>query len=254
MFAEVIKRDPKKDLALLKIDEKNNVSIELPKLEPIISTAVPQIGTDVSWIGYPLLPGEERGEFYRCGFGKICSTPRQFKNLNHYFLGIEVNGEFNSGHSGGPIFDVKTGELYGIVSASAGSLSYLDLIFSDLQKMFIFASQPILASLDKPTSGLFQGHNPSGWFGLRGTGLDNYLKEVKQLLENFYNTKININQYKNPDGSISIPPHIPQLFNLAGSYHLLTNIVEGVKASYQMGIGVSVLNSELKNFLDNYLP
>lgn len=127
--AEVVATDPGtaetlgSDLALVEV---NKTPSEYEILD--IETTVPSIGTEVLWSGYAKLFGEERIDRQRFGWGNVASET--YGNGRGSFF--EVDGLFNPSHSGGPVVDVETGNVVGIVSASAGRFDDLVSEWSEL--------------------------------------------------------------------------------------------------------------------------
>ena len=123
--------DPGSDLALLETNAK-------PERYDIlgINTEIPPIGTDVTWSGYARLIGEPQIERQRFGWGKIASEGYGGDSSSFF----EVDGLFNPSHSGGPVVRTESGEVVGVVSASAGGFEKLEEQWtyqvSKLQELF----------------------------------------------------------------------------------------------------------------------
>lgn len=127
---EVVASDPGRpetsgsDLAVIKADQTPDQCETLD-----IEVTVPPIGTEVLWSGYARLFGEkDQTDRQRFGWGNIASETYG-NNSGDFF---EVDGLFNPSHSGGPVVDVETGNVVGIVSASAGEFTALESSWSDL--------------------------------------------------------------------------------------------------------------------------
>lgn len=128
--AEVVTSDPGRpetsgsDLAVIKADKTSDQCETLD-----VEVTVPPIGTEVLWSGYARLFGEkDQIDRQRFGWGNIASETYG-NNRGSFF---EVDGLFNSSHSGGPVVDVETGDVVGIVSASAGEFTALKSSWSEL--------------------------------------------------------------------------------------------------------------------------
>jgi V8-like Glu-specific endopeptidase len=120
---EVIESDPNTDqvagtdLAVIKARQtpQNHESLT-------VHSKLPSIGTDVLWTGYASLFGEAEIDRQRFGWGKVASQPYGEKTQSFF----EVDGLFNPSHSGGPVVNEKTGNVVGVVSASAGGFDELE--------------------------------------------------------------------------------------------------------------------------------
>lgn len=119
---EVIREDlntdenPGSDIAVIKTEEQPDKFETLP-----INKDLPSIGTDVVWSGYARLMGESKIDRQRFGWGKVASV--DYGNNEGSFF--EVDGLFNPSHSGGPVVVAETGQVVGVVSASAGGFERL---------------------------------------------------------------------------------------------------------------------------------
>lgn len=120
---EVIESDPNTeletgtDLAVIKAGQSPSKHESLT-----VSSELPSIGTDVLWAGYARLFGEAEIDRQRFGWGKVASKPYG-EAVQSFF---EVDGLFNPSHSGGPVVNEKSGNVVGVVSASAGGFDELE--------------------------------------------------------------------------------------------------------------------------------
>jgi hypothetical protein len=129
---EVIESDPNAgqetgaDLAIIKPVKtpQNHESLT-------VNSNIPSIGTDVFWAGYASLFGETEIDRQRFGWGKVASEPYGEDEQNFF----EVDGLFNPSHSGGPVVNKKTGEVVGVVSASAGGFDELESAWGERVNM-----------------------------------------------------------------------------------------------------------------------
>ncbi|MFC7077856.1 S1 family peptidase [Haloarcula halophila] len=112
VVVQVTEQDQGSDLAVLEADERPD-DVESLSLSP----EIPIIGTEVVWSGYARLIGESKIDRQRFGWGPVASG--SFDDGGGHFF--EVDGLFNSGHSGGPVIEQETGQVVGVVSASAGN-------------------------------------------------------------------------------------------------------------------------------------
>ncbi len=107
-FSKMVK-DEAVDLALLRPTEPQKGGLELgPEQDP-------QVGTSVSTWGYPLTyngPSPLLSVGYVAGFNKEQQQPGS-KAVKH----LIVNGAFNPGNSGGPLFLSKDNKVMGVVVA-----------------------------------------------------------------------------------------------------------------------------------------
>lgn len=110
------------DLAVLEAAERPD-DIELLS----VSAETPRIGTEVVWSGYAQLIGESKVNRQRFGWGPVASD--SYDDDGGCFF--EVDGLFNPGHSGGPVISQESGEVVGVVSASAGSFEQMLERWSD---------------------------------------------------------------------------------------------------------------------------
>lgn len=107
--------NPGSDIAILKAGEMPDESTMLT-----FNPDIPCIGTEVVWSGYARLIGESTIGRQRFGWGRVAS--RQYGENSTLF---EVDGLFNPSHSGGPVVETTTGDVVGVISASAGNFETL---------------------------------------------------------------------------------------------------------------------------------
>ncbi len=127
--AEIIGKDPKTDLALLKIDGKN-----LPYIELGDSSKV-EIGEWVLAIGNPL------NQDLTVTSGIISAKGRQLEGVGDVYVDfLQTDASINRGNSGGPLINMK-GKVIGInsviLSQSGGSIGIGFAIPSDMAKKVI---------------------------------------------------------------------------------------------------------------------
>jgi serine protease Do len=107
IYADLIKTDPQKDIALLQL--RDAVSYPVLQLE---ENFAPNLGDDVIVLGYPL--GIKLGLEITVSTGIISST-RALPEVNL----IQTNAAINHGNSGGPMISRRSGKVIGIVTAKA---------------------------------------------------------------------------------------------------------------------------------------
>ncbi len=143
--AEVIGRDPKTDLALLKIKD----SKPLPFV-PMGDSDAMRVGDWVIAIGNPFGLGGSVTQ-------GIISARQRSINAGPFDDFLQTDAPINRGNSGGPLFNIK-GEVIGINSAifspSGGSIGIGFAIPTALAK-------PVIAQLKS------QGHVVRGWLGVK---------------------------------------------------------------------------------------
>jgi serine protease Do len=157
--AKLIGRDPKTDLALLKVDAKKS----LPAVKWGDSTAL-RIGDWVLAIGNPF----GLGGSVTAG---IVSAHQRDINAGPYDDFIQTDASINRGNSGGPMFNMD-GEVVGINSAifspSGGSVGIGFAIPSNLAK-------PVIDQIRQ------FGHPRRGWLGVRIQSISEDLAEGLKL-------------------------------------------------------------------------
>lgn len=107
IYADIIKSNSEKDLALLQLRDKVNY----PVLQ-LEENFTPNLGDDVIVLGYPL--GIKLGLEVTVSTGIISST-RTLPEVNL----IQTNAAINHGNSGGPMISRRSGKVVGIVTAKA---------------------------------------------------------------------------------------------------------------------------------------
>lgn len=123
--------DPGSDLAIIETSDQ-------PGDHEILSidSVIPPISTEVLWAGYARLFGEPKIDRQRFGWGRIASE--EYAESNGTFF--EVDGLFNPSHSGGPVIQNSTGQVIGVVSATAGGFDRLEEAWNnrvhDIQTLF----------------------------------------------------------------------------------------------------------------------
>lgn len=113
-----VARDRKTDLALVRTEP---VQIQVASLD--LDPAPPRPGTDVVAVGVPLPEVEvrinpEHGEANLDACFRVRATRGIVASRVREDGRFEVDTQFNPGLSGGPIFDVETGRLVGVVQGS----------------------------------------------------------------------------------------------------------------------------------------
>jgi S1-C subfamily serine protease len=118
--AEVVQKDPKSDLAILKIKGAtlDTVQFKIPYTYPTSST---DVGTQVFTLGYPMAL-TAMGKEVKFTDGKISAKTGYNGDISSYQTSVPVQ----PGNSGGPLFD-NEGKLVGIINAKimeADNVSY----------------------------------------------------------------------------------------------------------------------------------
>lgn len=126
----IAKLDTELDLAMLKPDE---IPGNTEKLS--IDADVPPIGEEVIWSGFAEVFGENQIDRQRFGWGHVASE--KFERDAGIFF--EVDGLFNPGHSGGPVVSKKSGNVVGVVSASAGSFEEIISEWKEIDNLLFYA-------------------------------------------------------------------------------------------------------------------
>lgn len=104
--AEVLQKDIKNDLALIKITDP--AFIPLASLPYAVSSGTAPIGSDVFSLGYPL--ADVIGETVKYTTGHISSIYGPNEDVTQYQITVPIQ----SGNSGGPLFD-SNGNIVGVV-------------------------------------------------------------------------------------------------------------------------------------------
>ena len=115
--AKILRVNKAADLALLRLIDK----LKTKRDHLNCTEEIPNLGEEVVWCGFAQLIGEEDISRIRMGWGRVASRP--YKKEGGIFF--EVDGLFNPGHSGGPVVLADTGEVVGVIKASAGSIEPL---------------------------------------------------------------------------------------------------------------------------------
>ena len=118
--AEVVQKDPKSDLAILKIKgaKLDSVKFKIPYTYP---TAASAVGTQVFTLGYPMAL-TSMGKEVKFTDGKISAKTGYQGDIGSYQTSVPVQ----PGNSGGPLFD-NEGRLVGVINAKimeADNVSY----------------------------------------------------------------------------------------------------------------------------------
>ncbi|MBX9709636.1 MAG: serine protease [Xanthobacteraceae bacterium] len=111
----IVATDPDHDLALV----KPSVAMNVPPL-PIASGSTIKVGTQVSTWGFP------SGYFGLApilSVGYLAGTDKNQVAAGKIVLQWIVNAPFNGGNSGGPLIQVETGEVVGVVSTKLAPLT-----------------------------------------------------------------------------------------------------------------------------------
>ena len=109
--AELIGRDPRADLALLKIDRRGLLALAIGKLDEVV------VGQAVVAIGFPLdLPGGD-GASFSVSTGIISAKNRIIEG-GAIFGAIQTDAAITNGNSGGPLLNLR-GEVVGVNTAIA---------------------------------------------------------------------------------------------------------------------------------------
>jgi serine protease Do len=159
--AEIVGRDPKVDLAVLKVTPTKPL-----KAVPFGDSSAARVGDFVLAIGNPF------------GFGGsvsvgIVSAKNRQLNSGPYDSYLQTDAAINRGNSGGPLFNMN-GEVIGIntaiVSPSGGSIGIGFSVPSAL-------AQPIIAQLRE------FGETRRGWLGVRIQNVDEAIAESLNMKE-----------------------------------------------------------------------
>lgn len=109
---------------IIETNKEADLTVIEPKLDLRLSTPfdkvdiLPDVGTECIWGGFPRLVGEHSTHRIRFARGMVSSNVYSTKKGSYF----DVDGIFNPGHSGSAVISIKTGELIGVVSRSAGEL------------------------------------------------------------------------------------------------------------------------------------
>ena len=109
--AQVIGRDPRSDLAVLKIDASGLPALPLARLDDV------RVGDPVIAIGYPLDLDRGEGAGFTVTHGIVSQKNRAIQDLG--ILGaVQTDAPINHGNSGGPLVNMK-GEVVGVNTSLA---------------------------------------------------------------------------------------------------------------------------------------
>jgi serine protease Do len=122
--AEIVYEDPYYDIAILKVD---GVPLPVPDLS---GEGVQEDGTDIAFTGFPV--GAAYGLYKATHRGMIAATTplarpqtRQghltadtIRRLKQKKMVYQLDATSFPGNSGGPVFDVKTGQVIGMISST----------------------------------------------------------------------------------------------------------------------------------------
>jgi len=231
--AEVVYQDgntedsPGSDIAVLETDEMPDEGATLP-----INPDIPSIGTEVVWSGYARLIGESKIDRQRFGWGRVASE--QYGEGNSTFF--EVDGLFNPSHSGGPVVDTQSGEVVGVVSASAGGFERLEEEWEErigmLQELF---------SLQQGSSGmLFRTYT--------------YEEPEKALHDKaiFERLGLSVEMETNNDGDMQLQINTEEIPVAASQVQaeLAKLLLDTAQATFQMGVGIASGGEALDGILN----
>jgi len=107
--AKVMASDKQNDLAILKIDDVNFIT--LPRIPYVFNISTKDVGTEVFTLGYPI--ANIMGDEVKFTDGKISSKTGIQGDVRVY----QISAPIQPGNSGGPLFDSK-GNLIGITSSA----------------------------------------------------------------------------------------------------------------------------------------
>ncbi len=197
-----------------------------------ISPTIPEIGSEVIWSGYARLFGEDEIERQRLGWGRVASEP--YRDLQGLFF--EVDGLFNPGHSGGPVIVEKTGDVVGVVSASAGDFEKLTQEWTERVKM--------LQELFKLQQ--------SGGMLFRTFTYDDPKNAIHDQSV-FQQLGLSVESKTDDDGRIQLKINTEEIPIAAGKFQAEMGklLLDTAIATFQMGVGIASGGEPLKNFVPN---
>jgi S1-C subfamily serine protease len=136
--AEVVQKDPKSDLAILKIKgvSLDATQFKIPYTYPVNSS---DVGTQVFTLGFPMAL-TAMGKEVKFTDGKISAKTGYQGDIGSYQTSVPVQ----PGNSGGPLFD-NEGRLIGVINAKimeADNVSYA-IKSSNLKNLFDLLPEPI---------------------------------------------------------------------------------------------------------------
>ena len=218
--------NPGSDIALLETNEMPDVCETLS-----IKTSIPSIGTEVVWSGYARLFGEPKIDRQRFGWGQVASV--EYGEDDGVFF--EVDGLFNPSHSGGPVVVSETGQVIGLVSASAGGFEELEQEWIGriemLQELFRLQQRPNgmlfrTFTYEEPENAL----HDKELFERLGLGVDTDT-------DNDGNMQLQINTEEIPIAAGQIQAELGKL------------LLDTAQATFQMGVGIATGGDPLEEFL-----
>lgn len=219
--------NPGSDIAVLETDEMPEEATTIP-----INSDIPSIGTEVVWSGYARLIGEFKIDRQRFGWGRVASE--QYGESNSTFF--EVDGLFNPSHSGGPVVDTQSGEVVGVVSASAGGFERLEEEWEErigmLQELF---------SLQQQSSGML---------------FRTYTYEVpeKALHDKavFERLGLSVETETNNDGDMQLKINTEEIPVATSQIQaeLSKLLLDTAQATFQMGVGIASGGDALEGILN----
>jgi len=208
------------DLALLEIDSRPN-NHEILNISP----EIPPIGSEVFWSGYARLFGESKIERQRFGWGKVASN--KYGNERAEFF--EVDGIFNPSHSGGPVISQETGEVVGVVSASAGA-------FDQLEQMWSKRSSNLSEAFK-----IYEVSTEGSQAGVRTTLSASNPAEMAQVQHIFDQIGIDYDVNTDEDGNITVTYLRAELPVRAGVMlsEMSQLLLDTARNTFQMGVGIA---------------
>jgi V8-like Glu-specific endopeptidase len=215
------------DIAVLETDKMPDEGTTLP-----INPDIPPIGTEVVWSGYARLIGESKIDRQRFGWGKVASG--QYGEGNSAFF--EVDGLFNPSHSGGPVVDTQSGEVVGVVSASAGGFERLEKEWEErigmLQELF---------SLQQGSSGMlfrtYTYEQPENALHDKAV-FERLGLSVETETNNDGNMELQINTEEIPVATSQVQAELSKL------------LLDTAQATFQMGVGIASGGEALDGILN----
>lgn len=188
---------------------------------------------------------------YRLGSGVVCSTERKISDIENNYNGFEINGEVNSGHSGGPIFNPENGKLVGMVLATAGSLKILDPEFMKTIDQLKYAVEPLILKIKNPNFNIQLSGSPPGWIKLSTEDpsiIQEMIKKIQKMISHRI-PNIDLKKLIQSDGSLLYCAEISELVSIVSMLDLSEKMIRASQISYQMGIGISIVPNEISKFL-----
>lgn len=195
-----------------------------------LDSEVPSIGTELVWSGYARLFGESKIDRQRFGWGRVASREYEIGRGTFY----EVDGLFNPSHSGGPVVDKETGEVVGVVSASAGEFD--QLIDKWLERVRVL-------------QGLFDLAKGGGML-YRNYSYDNPEDALHDKTV-FEDLGLNVDMESDDDGSITLRINMEEIPIQAGQVQAEISelLLETAQQTFQMGVGIASGGDVLDDFI-----